>query len=290
MQPLRQCFIRLVEENCNRIFKTYTQVHKLHNPKWNCRGFFYYLVANYCRSRCLSETWKPQISSGAGFRPWWCSARALQQPVLFFFVAFSRASDMHFSRGFTSGDWLGYCTPFHFFAMKKVSGIRLRYAFSSLSICISKCRQIGCEGFGCIWADYTALQGNQFHRLSYCTCSCHKIRCNASGREQLLPFFIDFSSHHSGAGWSLLGFFFFFFGKVQSCFLFLSCTCKPSVFALVIPSLDSLNFLIRIQLPPGGWSWFGRRGQPSSAMHWRSDVPIHVKFKPFGVPELILSF
>ena len=68
------------------------------------------------------------------------------------------------SIGLRSGDWLGHCRIFHFFALKN-SWVAYAVCFGSLSICIVKRHPINFAEFVWIWADRISLNTSEFIRL-----------------------------------------------------------------------------------------------------------------------------
>ena len=65
------------------------------------------------------------------------------------------------SIGFRSGEWLGHCITFHFFALKN-SLVAFMVCFGSLSICTVKRRPMSSEAFSWIWADNIARNTSEF--------------------------------------------------------------------------------------------------------------------------------
>ena len=65
------------------------------------------------------------------------------------------------SMRFRSGDWLGHCITFHFFALK-ISLVAFAVWFRSLSICTVKWHPMSSEAFGWIWADNIARNTSEF--------------------------------------------------------------------------------------------------------------------------------
>ncbi len=69
-----------------------------------------------------------------------------------------------FSIRLQSGDWLGHCRIFHFFAFKN-SWVAFAVCFGSSSICTMKRRPINFAAFGWIWAASISLYTSEFFHL-----------------------------------------------------------------------------------------------------------------------------
>ena len=83
---------------------------------------------------------------------------------LLFLLVFGRFSFSKWnacSIGFRSGDWLGHCRTFHFFALK-MYWVAFAVCVGTLSICTVKLRPMSFEAFRWIRADNIALDTSEF--------------------------------------------------------------------------------------------------------------------------------
>ena len=133
---------------------------KVMGPTNNHKSNFHFLILG-CKSFAVNYSLKSGMHRHyqmLGFIPG-DAPPGLYCNCLQFLLVFSKWNAC--SIGFRSGDWLGHCITFHFFALKN-SLVAFAVCFGSLSICTVKRRPISSEAFGWIWADNIARSTSEF--------------------------------------------------------------------------------------------------------------------------------